>query len=172
MEVIVVWSIIFIIGVFDRVFAVGPNSKYRNLKIASVIILLIGLGIGVYYGFKILNNSKPIGNDGVSVSSGFDINSYEVELDVQKNNKIEVTERIETYFKTTGKHGIYRFIPYWSEYTSSDKEIMSRRADISDIKAIGEKYTLDTVKGKKRIKIGSASKTLPIGTHNYLIQYN
>ena len=150
----------------------NSKSKYNKLHKWIVIFLVLGLISMTLFGFSILINKK---NRSTSVSStsadGFTIEGYKIIMDVDESNSIDVKEYVTVDFYEEGHHGIYRFIPSWLEYTNKDGIKQSRESKLSNLKVVGEKYTIDTVSGKKRIKIGDANKTLPIGNHTYEINY-
>lgn len=92
-------------------------------------------------------------------------------LDVNENNSIDVKEYITVDFYEAGHHGIYRFIPQWLKYTGKDNKTISRKAKISNLTSYSDQYSVGFEKGKLQIKMGSANRTLPIGTHTYAIKY-
>ncbi len=110
-------------------------------------------------------------DDSTTVADGFEIDAYDVTLDVAENNVVSVTETITVDFTECEKHGIYKFTPLWFKYTPKDGKTISRKAKISDYRAIGDEYSLDTVKKKARIKIGSASSYVGCGPKIYTIKY-
>ena len=152
------------------------SSKYNKLHNWSITFLVIGCIIACIFGMSILMNlvSKSLSgtSSGTSKSAdGFTIESYKTVLNVSEDNSIDVTEYITVNFYTRWHHGIYRFIPEWLEYTSKDNNTLSRKAKISDLVSYSDDYSVSTVRGKKRIKMGNANITLPTGTHTYIIGY-
>lgn len=110
-------------------------------------------------------------SDSVAVADGFTIEKYKVTLDVNEDNKIDVTENITVNWNELYHHGIYKFTPEWLPYTSKDGKTIKRKSKVLNYEAVGEMYTIDVVKKKPRIKIGSPSKTLPLGDKEYIIEY-
>ncbi|MCR5196820.1 MAG: DUF2207 domain-containing protein [Pseudobutyrivibrio sp.] len=106
-----------------------------------------------------------------SKADGFTIGAYHVDLDVKEDGKIDVDETVYIDFYEGGHHGIYRFIPEWLKYTSKDGKTSSRKGVITNLRCENETYTVDTVKRKKRIKIGKSYHTLSEGTYRYDISY-
>lgn len=106
-----------------------------------------------------------------STADGYTINSYEVILDVKKNNVIDVTEKITVNWYEQGHHGIYKFTPEWYKYTASNNKTIKRKSVLSNYRALGENYTVDTSGSKPMIKIGSASSYVPLGLKEYTIKY-
>lgn len=130
-------------------------------------ILIIGVDIGINGLDRIFNNL----DENISLADGFTIEKYHVDLDVKEDNKIDVTENITTNFTSEYKHGIFKFTPFWSQYTGKDGKTIKRKANILNYRSIGDPYSLDTVKKKARIKIGSANEYVGIGNKTYVIKY-
>lgn len=175
---LVVPSLLLFISVF--VTGKGDNiknkTKYYGLSNFSgffIILSLVILVISTIFSISTkISRSAASSDSSTSAADGFVIDDYTVYLDVDENYNVKVTEQIDVNFTNPGHHGIYKFIPSWLEYTSKDGETTSRKAEIKDLRAIGEEFSLDTVKGKERVKIGSANTTLPVGLHPYTITYN
>lgn len=129
------------------------------------IVFLLTVPFSKCFGTLFSQNSDTVAAD------GFYIDSYTVTLDVKENNEVYVTEKIGINFTKEYKHGIYKFTPYWYEYTGKDNKTIKRRSDIKDLKAVGDKYELSTVKGKERIKIGDPDKYVGFGLKEYVIKY-
>ena len=102
--------------------------------------------------------------------SGYDyiINSYDVNLFVNENNTMEISEKIGVYFNVN-KHGIFRKIPLRNKVTRLDGTTSNNRAKISDIN-VSDNYSLYNENGYKVIKIGDEDQTLT-GQKNYSISY-
>ncbi len=105
------------------------------------------------------------------LADGFTISAYNVLLDVKKDNKVDVTENITVDWYESYHHGIYKFTPLWLQYTGQDGNTIKRKSIVSNYRAVGEPYSLDTVKRKARIKIGSADKYVGEGKKTYVIKY-
>lgn len=87
--------------------------------------------------------------DYVAPADGFKISYYNVTLDVQENNIVDVTENIIVDFTSNYKHGIIKFTPEWLEYTGKNGKTIKRKSQISSLRAIEEKYSVDTIKKKR-----------------------
>ena len=153
--------------------AVVLKSKYSSLSSWSSFLIIIAIfalaGLTITsIGVTIDRNSTDGGSE--SVADGFTIEDYEVILNVDKDYSIDVTENITVNFTEAGHHGIYKFIPYWLQYTDKNGDTQSRKAIVSDITS-DEQFSLDRVKKKERIRIGSPNTTLPTGLHDYSIHY-
>lgn len=148
------------------------KGKYNELYKDSTIVLALGVILFIFFGWTIIDNRLSRNSDTYqSTADGFTIDNYKVVLDVNEDNKVDVREYVGINFYERGHHGIYRFIPVWLEYTNKEGLTESKKAKVSDLRALGDNYTLDTVNGKERIKIGNASTTLPLGIHDYEIGY-
>lgn len=148
------------------------KGKYNELYKDSTIVLALGVILFIFFGWTIIDNRLSRNSDTYqSTADGFTIDNYKVVLDVNEDNKVDVREYVGINFYERGHHGIYRFIPVWLEYTNKEGVTESKKAKLSDLRALGDNYTLDTVNGKERIKIGNASTTLPLGIHDYEIGY-
>ncbi len=115
--------------------------------------------------------SLTLDGDATKLADGFTIEAYDIVLDVTLDNKINVTEKITTNFTACSKHGIYKFTPLWLQYTGKDGKTIKRKSTISNYRAINDQYTVDTVKRKERIKIGSSYTTVGCGDKTYTIAY-
>lgn len=106
------------------------------------------------------------------ISSGYEIEKYDIALDVGKNSKIDVTENITIKVPNDGQfNGIYKSIPLWQRYYNEDGKEIKRKVDITNFRAIGEKFVLNKKNDKIGIKIGSARTTINSGIHTYTIKY-
>ncbi len=143
-----------------------PNSDGIFAALTMIIIVVIMVSVADI-GTKM---ASSVTNDNV-IADGFTIEGYEVDLIVSSDNEVEVTEKIDVNFYETGHHGIYKFTPSWLEYTGKDGKTIKRKSVISELRAINDDYTVDTVNKKERIKIGSPYVTVA-GDHQYVIKYN
>jgi uncharacterized membrane protein YgcG len=104
-------------------------------------------------------------------ADGFTIEEYKVVLNVQEDNKVDVTEYLTVNWNEDYHHGIYRFIPQWLEYTGQDGNTIKRKSKISNLSTKNDEYTLSYVKKKAKIQIGSADKYVSLGDKLYTISY-
>lgn len=148
------------------------NGKRVNiLKVFSGMffgcaVFLVVIAGALFAGTIYAQSSK--GTD----ADGFNINSFDVTLDVAEDGSVDVEELVGIHFYEYGHHGIYRFIPQWLKYTGKDGKTTSRKSVVTDLDCENYPCSVDTVKGKKRIKIGSAYQTLEVGDYTYDITYN
>lgn len=148
------------------------KSKCNKLHKLSVILLVLGFIAMAVFGVSVLiNRTNSSTSTSSSPANGFTIEEYKIIMNVNELNSIDVKEYVTVNFYESGHHGIYRFIPSWLEYTNKDGVTQSRESKIRNLRAVGDNYTIDTVSGKQRIKIGDANYTLPIGNYTYEIDY-
>ena len=102
-----------------------------------------------------------------SSAENFYIKSYDVELDVQKNKDIIVTEYINVFF-TNPSHGIFRTIPT-KGILYRDTQVSNYNAKIRDVK-IDEQYTTHFNSTSTTFKIGNPSRRIS-GDYDYTIKY-
>jgi len=126
---------------------------------------------GLFFFLEFASNFGDGGDEDMALADGFTISAYNVVLDVRRDNVIDVTENLTVNFTSSLKHGIYKFTPEWLEYTAKNGETIKRRSVIANYRTIGDEYTVDTVKKKKRIKIGSANEYVGVGEKTYVIKY-
>ncbi len=141
----------------------GKIVKY--IFYGYLAIMVIGLllkGVNDAFG----TNDKP-----VQAADGFTIEEYQVVLDVQQDNKVDVCENITVNWDEEHHHGIVRFIPQWLEYTGKDEKRIKRKSKVLDLKSTSDPYELDVVKKKDRIRLGNKNEYVPLGNKKYEIQY-
>ena len=105
----------------------------------------------------------------IKADSSYEIDSYDVNIVVNENNKLEIKETIDTYFKTA-KHGIIRTIPIKNNIYREDgtKQVSKSRIKI---KSINEEYTTERNSDYYNIKIGKSNRTIT-GKKTYVIDYD
>lgn len=146
------------------------NLKMRKYRSFSIVSLVIGCFLLITSGANYVSlNSKSFNSS--KKAEGFTIESYNVKLNVNENNVVDVNETITVNFYENGYHGIYKFIPSWLDYTAKDGKTISRKSEIENLKAIEDPYKVDVINGKSRIKIGSQNYSLPTGLKTYNITY-
>ena len=112
-------------------------------------------------------------------ADGYTITAYDVHVNVNENNTLDLTEKIATDFSEL-KHGIYRFIPLAADVTwDIDGENVTNHYDlkIRDISVIDGK-TGDDIPFKSNrhdqgieLKIGDENETF-MGPKTYVIRYS
>lgn len=100
----------------------------------------------------------------------YDISNYSVDVKVNEDNSMDITEKLEVYFYEP-KHGIYRKLPIVNEIVRQDGSKAKNRAKISDVTVKDHEFTTSTNGDYYEIKIGSADKTVT-DSQNYTIKYH
>ncbi len=103
--------------------------------------------------------------------SGEHIANFDVDIVIEESGHISVTEKIQYYFGTNLRHGIFRNIPFVKTNDKGDRLLM----DITDISVTDENNKPLTTKVSKDgeetdIRIGDADKEIT-GMHTYFIKY-
>ncbi len=99
----------------------------------------------------------------------YQIDSYDVDIVVNKNNTFDITETIGTYFNTY-KHGIIRKIPLKNKVERLDGTVTNNRVNISNV-SVDNEFSKYKENGYYVLKIDSASETFT-GAKRYIIKYN
>lgn len=169
MIVIIAFLILFFLPIIVNVAVKDPDTKQKLMKYYVIFFISSFIWLPLLASISNLPiNSKS--NDTTTVADGFTIEGYEVILNVGMDNKVDVTENININFYESGHHGIYKFTPYWLQYTGKDNKTIKRKSNIINYRSVNDPYTIDTVKKKLRIKIGSPYQTV-FGDHTYTIKY-
>lgn len=169
-------SIAFYCGVDESNFI--NNKSIDDIKYYKILIspnIPISAEEASYYGDNedvyIEDSGANSGNNNSIVYNSnleYILNSYDINIIVNENNTLNITEKIGAYFNIE-KHGIFRKIPLQNEITRLDGTTSKNYAKISDIK-VSDNYSLSIESGYKVIKIGDANYTLK-GQKNYEISY-
>ena len=134
------------------------------LIIWTIIIILIPLMASKIEDSSFKNNKSYI-------SSEFDIENYNIILDVDKDNKIDVTEQFAVNIPNNKEfNGIYKSIPLWQKYYNKNTE-NKKKIKITNLRAIGEKFVLNNSNDRIGIRIGSTRTNVNPGLHTYTIKY-
>lgn len=102
-------------------------------------------------------------------ANDYEITSYDVDIVVDKYNKLSITEKIDTYFDIS-KHGIIRRMPLHNNIVRQDGSYEKNRVLISNVK-VSEDFSTSKEYDNYVLKIGSADSTI-IGNHSYTISYD
>ena len=101
-------------------------------------------------------------------STGYTIDSYDINMKVNENNTFDITETIVADFASS-KHGIIRKIPLSNTVKRLDGSTSKNRARISNI-SINNEYTKKNSNGYVSLQIGNPDKTIR-GKQEYVIKY-
>lgn len=102
-------------------------------------------------------------------ANDYEITSYDVDIVVDKYNKLSITEKIDTYFDIS-KHGIIRRLQLYNKIIRQDGSYEKNRVLISNVK-VSEDFSTSKEYDNYVLKIGSADSTI-IGNHSYTISYD
>ena len=97
---------------------------------------------------------------------GYTITKYHIDINVNENNILDITEDISVNFSEK-RHGIFRNFPVYNSVTREDGSTSKVRAKITDI-AVSEQYTTSREGNNLELKIGDPDRTI-IGAKNYRI---
>ena len=108
-----------------------------------------------------------------SNASNFEIENFDIELNVREDNKVEVKETIDVHFFKEESHGIYRSIPIWEKYTGEDGNTIEKRAKIINFQCDGEKVSFESSGTIFKAKIGDPDRLVPqYKTYNISYTYD
>ena len=143
------------------------KSKKKTVVLLSIWIVLL-----IFIPFITLKIEDILSNNSKSyISSKFEIEDYNVVLDVDKDNKVDVTETIKVNIPSNEYNGIYKSISLWQEYYNKDNKKTKKKVSITNVRVIGEKFVLDKFNDKIGIRIGSTKTNVSQGLHTYTIKY-
>lgn len=146
--------------------------KKMQKKITSILLPFIWLLLLIIIPFVVSkieeNNFK---NNGSYISSEYEIINYDVVMDVDKNNRVDVIENISLNIPDTNFNGIYKSIPTWLKYYDESGKENKKKIKITNLRAEGEKFFLNENTSSMGIKIGSEKTKISPGNHTYKIMY-
>lgn len=146
--------------------------RKRKNTLETITLLFVWtllLVIIPFFVSKVENNRFK--NNGSYISSEFEIVNYDVVMDVDKNNRIDVIENIVVNLPGNNFNGIYKSIPKWLKYYNSDGKENKKKIVITNLRAEGEKFVLSETSDSIGIRIGSTRTTANPGLHTYKIMY-
>lgn len=143
------------------------KNKKKTITLLIVWILLL---IIIPFLTLIIQNILSSNNHSY-ISSEFDIEKYDVVLDVDEDNKVDVTETVTINIPSNEFNGIYKSISLWEKYYNKDLKESKKKVLISNVRVIGEKYVLDEFNDRIGIRIGSTRTKVEKGLHTYTIKY-
>ena len=121
-----------------------------------------------YYELDISTKSAATSNDMKNTQYDYFLNSYDIDIFVNENNTLNITEKIGAYFNVN-KHGIFRKIPLRNTVKRLDRTTSKNLAKITDIK-VNNEYSESIEDGYKVIQIGNPYSSVT-GQQNYRISY-
>lgn len=144
--------------------------KKNKKKVITLLTIWIILLIIIPFITIIIQNTLSSSNNSY-ISSEFDIEEYNVILNVDEDNKVDVTETITIDIPSNEFNGIYKSISLWQNYYNKDLKKSKKKIIISNLRVIGEKFVLDKFNDKIGIRIGSTKTKVAKGLHTYTIKY-
>ncbi|MEG0826528.1 MAG: DUF2207 domain-containing protein [Bacilli bacterium] len=146
-------------------------SKNNN-KVKTIGLLIVWVALLFLIPFSVLMIEKNTNKRNNSyISSDFKIGKYDVVLDVDEDNRIDVTENITMNIPSDDYNGIYKSIPLWEKYYNKDLQESKKKVKITNLRAIGEKFVLSNYNDSIGIKVGSSRTNTNEGLHTYTIKY-
>lgn len=144
----------------------------KNNKKKTIILLCVWILLLIFVPFITLKIEDNLSSNNLAyISSEFEIEDYNVVLDVDKDNKVDVTETVTVNIPSNEYNGIYKSIPLWEEYYNKDLKKEKKKISITNLRVIGEKYVLDEFNDKIGIRIGSIKTNIEKGLHTYTLKY-
>ncbi len=108
-------------------------------------------------------------NTFADTTSGYEIDSYDVNIVVDENNELDIVENINVFFNEY-KHGIIRKIPYKNTVIRLDGSKTKNNVVISSL-TVNETYSISNENGYCEIRIGEENNLI-IGQKDYRISYS
>ncbi len=150
----------------------------RSRKILVVLVVMLGFVVAAALmnsaEYAMAETNTPYGEGNLSTNpeySGYAylIDHYDINVTVNENNTLDITESIEAYFNIS-KHGIIRTIPLKNKIIRLDGTTATNRAIVDNIR-VNEQYSTSISDGSKVIKIGNPDVTWT-GEKAYIIDYS
>lgn len=135
------------------------NFKNKNTKTRRLTTLI----------FLFLVTLLLVPNNTFANEFEYYISKYEVDINVNRNNVLDIEERITANFLVE-KHGIFRKIPTHNKIIREDSTISTNRARILNLK-VNEDYEKSIENGFLVVKIGKEEVT-HTGEVSYVINYS
>ena len=102
-------------------------------------------------------------------ANGYTIDKYDVDIKINEDNSLYITENIVANFTGLNKHGIIRNIPVSNTIKRLDGIEYKKRVKVTDIK-VNESHSISAGIDEISIKIGDEDDTV-YGNKNYVISY-
>ncbi len=164
-----------------NLIAKGHNSNTAivgtsNFNQMSNLSILNGHSISEIYYYRLLINitdfselSNVIPSEDYRYQNyDYVIDKYDVNIVVNENNTLDITETISAYFNKP-KHGIFRKIPLNNNIKRLDGTTSTNHTQITNIQ-VDHTYSTSRENGTYKLQIGSSNTTLT-GEETYVIKY-
>lgn len=157
---------------------IRKSESVLNLILKVLFLAIIMFILLFFLLFKTaFADSNTSSANSIVWDSSYDIAAYNVDVKVNSDNVLEITETITADFHEE-KHGIYRKIPLSAQSDSLNNYSFAKKhvSDIRDINVTDEKGNAiayeKSIEGENlELKIGEGDKTLK-GKHTYVIKFN
>lgn len=148
------------------------QKRFIILFIILAILLIIGL---VYFFISYQNPKDVISKLFAETAKAQElpeeyIQDFQVEIQINNDNSVDVQEKIIYNFGDLQKHGIYREIPYKYRARGGTFTIDLKVKSVVNESKIPYQYSVSRGSGKVNIKIGDPDKLIT-GTKTYIINY-
>ncbi len=146
----------------------------------SLMLLVVILGCAVAFGFvkatdiSLAETTNLVIGGNLSANPDYSgyaylIDRYDIDVTVNENNTLDITESIDAYFNVS-KHGIIRMIPLKNKVVRLNGTSSSNRAIIGNI-SVNADFSTSFADGNKVLTIGDPNVTLT-GAKSYTIGYS
>lgn len=151
----------------------SKKSRKSKKSILLGIIFVLCLALGPFSSFdkgvRCKAEDYTPGEDSTYDSYPYTLDAYLVEIRVNEDNTLNITEKIKANFKQP-RHGIYRKIPLKNEVIRADGSKSTVRAKVSNVMVADVPFEEYKENGYWFIKAGDPAFVLT-GTKVYTIQY-
>lgn len=140
----------------------------KSIKLSAFVLSLSAL---ILMSFSCVAYAEDYGDallTSKSIYNGYEITAYDININVNKDNTLDVTEDITAYFHTA-KHGIFRYIPYSYTMKQKDGKIKRLYQKVKNVK-VNEEFDVHKENENCVIQIGDADTTIK-GEKKYTISY-
>lgn len=146
------------------------NDKNKILTTIFIILWILIFALVPVISTAIEKNNFK--NSSSYISSDLQIENYSIQMSVDRDNKADITETFTVNIPENNElNGIYREISLWQKYYNNENELTRKKINITNVRAIGEKYFLNKTSDSIGIKIGSTKVKTDAGEHTYTIKY-
>lgn len=148
----------------EKMLKLSYNTVIKKIILFTIVVFSLVFIYPIYVDATIITPSQS------SQFSYYDyvIDNYDVDIIVNENNTLDITETITAYFNVS-KHGIFRTIPLKNTVTRLDGTTSKNRTQVTNL-SVNNEYTKTKENGNLKIQIGSENHTFT-GKQTYVIKY-
>ena len=140
----------------------------KSIKLSAFVLSLSALILMSFSCVAYAEDYEDASLTSESLYNGYEITAYDININVNKDNTLDVTEDITAYFHTA-KHGIFRYIPYSYTMKQKDGKIKRLYQKAKNVK-VNEEFDVHKENENCVIQIGDADTTIK-GEKKYTISY-